>query len=140
MNRIGLVAVISALLCGCATGMMEKGLGALVGKDVQTAFKVLGYPSDKQEVGGETVYFWLLTRFETYAAPRTSTAYGSVGNAPALGTITNIQTERRRDSCLVKMITASNGQIISSEYEGNSSACSRFAGQLGEYYNQQNSR
>jgi hypothetical protein len=120
--------------------MMEKGLGALVGKDVKTAFDVLGNPSAKQEVGGETVYIWQLSKFESYSAPRTSPTYGSIGNIQALGTSTSSEKVLRSDTCRVKMIAANSGQIILADYEGNSSACSSFSERLGKYYNQQSSR
>ncbi len=34
---------------------MEKGLNALVGKDVRYAFDVRGFPNGKQECGGDIV-------------------------------------------------------------------------------------
>jgi hypothetical protein len=58
MKKLGIVAALAIILSGCAASMIEKGLGALEGKDVKGAFNVLGYPSGKQEFGSETVYFW----------------------------------------------------------------------------------
>ena len=136
MKRIGLVATIGMLLSGCVFGMMEKGLGALVGKDVKTAFNVLGYPSGKQEFGSETVYFWSVSRSGTYSMPQTSTTSGMVGTTPVYGTTTYYQQVPYNYTCLVKIITAKSGQIISWEYEGNLAGCSAYAGRLNDFYNE----
>jgi len=116
---------------------MENGLNALSGKDIRTAFNVLGYPSGKQEFGSNTVYFWSGSRVGEMYLPQTSTTYGTIGTTPFYGTTTSGQIVPVNYSCLIKLITNQNGMIISWEYEGNIGGCAYYIQNLNRYYESQ---
>jgi hypothetical protein len=141
MKRIGLSAILVVLLSGCIYGMWQGGLNTLVGKDIQTAFNVLGYPSAKQEFGSETVYTWSANSPGTYSVPRTSTTTGTIGTTPVYGTTTYYQDVPYTASCLIKIISAKNSRILSWEVQGNNlMPCSPWIDRLVDYYKQNGPR
>lgn len=87
--KIVLILLSCLWFSGCATfGQMQRGLNALRGQDVQTAFDILGYPSGKQEFGSDTVYSWQVDSSGAILLPQTSTISGSVGMTPVYGSTT----------------------------------------------------
>ena len=57
--RYLMLVLFISVTSGCASfGQMEDGLNSLMGRNEQDAFSVLGYPSGKQQFGGDTVYIW----------------------------------------------------------------------------------
>lgn len=65
--------LVTVLISGCSFYYIEKGLNALVGKDVRYAFDVLGYPNGEQEFGSETAYIWQNSRSTMFYEPRFTT-------------------------------------------------------------------
>ena len=139
MRKIIALLALAILVSGCATfGQMEKGLNALQGSNVQTAFDVLGYPSSKQEFGKDTVYYWKVANSGTMLLPETSTTTGYVGMTPVYGTTTYNQAVPVSYNCLIKIITDDRGTIKTWEYNGNYGGCGCYIDRLNKYYNQQN--
>ena len=117
---------------------MEKGLAALMDKDVATAFNVIGYPSGKNEFGDKTVYYWSVNTSMTMFLPQTSTTSGTVGMTPFYGTTTYNQAVPINCNCLIKLVANEDGKLIRWEYNGNLCGCNTYIDRLGRYYESQN--
>ena len=103
-----LIALLLCLgLCGCATTSMNRGLTAMVGRNIQTAFDALGYPTDKKEFGSDTVYYWSV-------------------HEPGYDFSNN---------CLIKLVADKDGIIKTYEWSGNEGGLARYASRLDRYYN-----
>lgn len=79
--------------------VLYRGLNKLQGKAQRVAFKVLGYPDGKMQIGNEIVYRWVNT---------TSNLDG--------GALT----------CTVKIVV-SRGFVVSTDFNGNNGACETYA-------------
>jgi len=128
------VAAILVALTGCAFTHMTKGLQALSGHGIQTAFSVLGYPDAKQEYGGDTVYIWSTNRSGVLFLPQTSATQGYVGITPVYGMTTYNQAVPINYKCTIKIVADSNGMIKYCEWGGNEGGCRSYASRLSRYY------
>ena len=117
---------------------MDKGLAALMNKDVETAFLVIGYPDGKNEFGDKTVYYWSVNTSSAMILPQTSTTYGTVGTTPVYGTTTYNQIVPMNCNCLIKLIANEDGKLINWEWSGNLCGCETYINKLGRYYDRQN--
>lgn len=132
--RFVVIIFLASLLISCAS--VEKtriGLNNLVGKDIQIAIYVLGYPTSKEEFAGDTVYVWSVDEYGQISLPNTTYITGSVGMTPIYGAITGSTTRITRSICNIKIITNASGIIKGKEIDGNYSGCSNYMYRLGEY-------
>lgn len=137
MKKIILLLLIP--ISGCATfGQLEQGLSYMMGKPETVAFNVLGYPSGKQEFGGDTVYYWAVSSSGTLFVPQTSTTYGSVGTAPVYGSTTYNQAVPVNYSCQIKLVADPNGYLKHWEYNGNLGGCRNYIQRVNAYYRNSN--
>jgi len=58
MSKLGLMALISVALSGCAVDHLANRLSGLKGQPVQTVFDRVGYPDRQEKFGDDTVYYW----------------------------------------------------------------------------------
>jgi hypothetical protein len=132
--RYLMMALFISVTSGCASfGQMEGGLNSLIGRNEQEAFSVLGYPSGKQQFGGDTVYIWEVSRTGTLLLPQTVTTYGSVGAIPIYGTTMYNQAVQVNNNCLIKIAANSGGTLINWEYSGNYGGCTSYIDRLDTY-------
>lgn len=125
------------LLSGCATfGQMEDGLNVLSGKNIQTAFNVLGYPTGAQQFGNDTVYFWTTNHSGGIIIPQTVSTQGYIGRIPVYNQAIYNQYVPMNYSCLLKLITG-DSIIKSWEYEGNLGGCTAYIKRLKIYKDSQ---
>lgn len=133
MNKILIFAFLS-IASGCASfEKTQAGLDNLIGKDVQVAFHLIGYPTFKQEFAGDTVYSWSVNRSGTIMLPHTSFISGAVGSTPVYGTVTTSSPVAINAACTIKIITNKSGVIKAREIEGNYAGCSQYMTVLSEY-------
>jgi len=116
-----ILLILALFLAGCATfGQMQRGLNALTGQNIQTAFDVFGYPSGKQEFGNDVVYYWQTSSSGVIPVPMTATTLNNnLGTFPSYSTTTYNQLVPVSYDCLIKLITDETGTIRTWEYEGN---------------------
>ena len=132
-----LLALVALLLgSSCVSTHMDKGLAALHGKKIETAFSVLGYPDSKQEFGDDTLYVWSNSRSGGMFLPTSSTSYGYVGSTPVYGTTTYNQFVPVSYFCTIKLVTDSTDCIKHWEWSGNMGGCQGYAERLRRYYTQ----
>jgi len=135
MVRIGALTCIFFILCGCATfEQMRRGLDALRGENIRTAYGILGYPSGKKDFGNETVYYWSTSGAYSYDMPITSNTYGSVGTVPYSASTTYYSQRTINYSCLVKIVANQYGTITTYSYYGNLVGCEPYIFRLNDYY------
>jgi hypothetical protein len=134
MKKSGIAVVVLMLLVGCAFNDMERGLEAMQGRPIQTAFSVLGYPDAKQEYAGDTVYVWTTNRAGALFLPQTSTTYGNVGGTPVYGQTSYNQLVPVTYECTIKIVTDSGGTIKYWEYGGNQGGCQTYSKRLRQFY------
>lgn len=143
---------IVVLLSGCAAQQVEKGLQAMVGQPVQTAFNILGYPESKQSFGNDEVYVWthqrsggmllpqVATTSQTYGA---QTMYGNVGRTPVYGNISpqtvtsttlyNQYVPMQGEFTIKIAADSKTGVIKNWQTSGNQMGAQAYAGALGAY-------
>ena len=123
-----------SIASGCASfEKTQAGLDTLIGKDIQVAFHLIGYPTIKQEFAGDLVYSWSVNRSGTIILPQTSFVSGSVGTTPVYGTVTTSSPVPFNAVCTIKIITNKNGIIKAREINGNYAGCSQYMTVLSEY-------
>ncbi len=138
MNRRFLVVLLglSFLLSACAFDQMDKGLTALRGEKIQTAFNYLGYPDTEQVIAGSKVYTWGTSYSQTAIMPVTNytsgNVYGYGGSANYHGTSTSYVPQTYNYLCILKIITDKKGVIINGQYEGNEGGCSDYGSALNK--------
>lgn len=132
MKKVILVGIL-IVLGGCsATQNMDKGLRALSGKKVDTAFRVLGYPENKQEFNGVTVYIWnnSLNTVRVYTEPRM--VYGTVGKEEIRTIVNENQYVPVTLSCRIQIAVDKNGYIKDYSYDDDG-GCLSYSRRLEKY-------
>lgn len=131
------VVLLCLSMAACATfGQLETGLKALMGRDAQTAFNVLGYPSGQQQFGTHTVYYWSLNSSGALIMPQTSTVSGYVGNAPVSGSVYSTQVVPVNYSCQIKLVANEAGILTNWEFHGNIGGCESYINRLKTFTGQ----
>lgn len=137
MNRK--LHVIAALILmstffGCSTFTdIQDGLGVMIGKPVSTAIEVLGYPTNKMEIGSDEVYIWNIDRTEVDYVPQTATTTGQVGATKFSSSTTYSQAQIYQSVCTVRVISGRNGLIKNWDFSGNISGCQSFSERLDRF-------
>ena len=126
MIRIAIFAA-AALLSGCATAQLDKGLNGLVGHNIKEAVAHLGYPDGQREVMGDTLYIWSTNRSGLMPFNRTTTTTGAVGGTPFYGTTNSMALMPVAFNCTVQIATTADGTIKTYQWEGNQPGCKRYA-------------
>lgn len=124
---------IIIVLGGCsATQNMDRGLRALSGKKIDAAFSVLGYPENKQEFNGVTVYVWSksLNTVRVYTEPRT--VYGTVGKEKIQTFVNESQYVPVTLSCRIQIAVDKNGYIKDYSYDDDG-GCLSYSRRLEKY-------
>ena len=100
--RVAIAAALAAvLLWGCAGRMIQSGMDSMVGQPLSAVIAKLGVPNEEQTIAGQKVYTWYSGRL----------------------------IEGTTSSCRIRAIM--RGDIIATwDYEGNESACWRYASRL----------
>lgn len=83
MKRISSIFILFVVLTGCASTHLNKGLQELIGKDIETAVSVLGYPNEEQKYGDESIYIWSKKSPILYYDPLSGDIRGSPTSLPA---------------------------------------------------------
>ncbi|KQJ38160.1 hypothetical protein AM270_21095 [Escherichia coli] len=111
---------------------MDKGLRALSGKKIDTAFRVLGYPENKQEFNGVTVYIWnnSLNTVRVYTEPRM--VYGTVGKEEIRTIVNENQYVPVTLSCRIQIAVDKNGYIKDYSYDDDG-GCLSYSRRLEKY-------
>ena len=132
MKKVILVGIL-IVLGGCsATQNMDKGLRALSGKKIDTAFRILGYPENKQEFNGVTVYIWnnSLNTVRVYTEPRM--VYGTVGKEEIRTIVNENQYVPVTLSCRIQIAVDKNGYIKDYSYDDDG-GCLSYSRRLEKY-------
>ena len=123
--------LVAVLISGCTFHYMEKGLDALVGKDVRYAFDVLGRPNGKQEFGGETVYIWQNSRSMMFYEPGLT----QISRTPLRAddaTIASPYWVPMQGVCVVRVISGPDNIVRRWDYNGDGLGCDDYARRLKE--------
>lgn len=134
MNRRLLLLVFTLFtIVSCSHVQVERGLTALERKPIETAFRILGYPSQKMEVPAGTVYYWSNQRTGMLTLPATSNTFGVVGGAPF--NVTTNSTRMVPVSMYGEIQICANKQdiIYDWSFNGNDAGLARYASILGKY-------
>ena len=131
-----LLTVLCSGCLSCQFSHVEKGLDALKGEPIATAFRVIGYPDTKQQFGNEVVYSWRHSESGGIVVPRTSTSYVSgLESGPAWVTTTSSQYVPLNSEFTLKLATSSTSDKIQHwEYSGNTMGASQYASKLYAFY------
>jgi hypothetical protein len=135
MGRIGALGAVAAMLllsgCGTTSKDMDRGLGALMGREAKTAFAVLGYPDGKEEIEGDTVYSWQRQETETAYGPGVGVGYGTWGRGSVVGTGASYGGRSSATYyCKIKLVADKGGVLKHWEWDGDMAACDHYARKL----------
>lgn len=129
--RVGIILTFG--LASCVGTHLNKGLAALNGKPIETAFEVLGYPSRKMEIGENTVYYWSQSHVGMLAMPATAQSSGLVGVTPVAATTTYTSYVPTNLYGEIQIKADSAGIIKGHSYHGNNGGLAGYAASLGRY-------
>jgi len=126
-----LVIALAAIPIGCSTFEdISKGLDHLVGRDINKAISILGYPDDERVIAGKTIYFWRNSRSSTSTIPTYSTSTGYIGGSKFSASTTGQSAVTTSLNCEIKIITGKSNKILTWEYNGNLGACRKYSKRL----------
>lgn len=123
MKRILSIFILFVVLTGCASTRMNRGLQELSGKDIKTAFSVLGYPNEEKPYGEEIVYIW--NKRSQIIYPGTG-LYD--GKKRVVSSVNN--------NCTIRIVSDSRGIIKHWKWSGREQGCQSYARKLHNYYKQ----
>ena len=129
-----LAACLFFTACASKPSPVGPGLQALKGKDIRTAIEYLGYPDDKKEIIGDTVYTWASSGTYTDVYPITDFDRGRFEVDGKRGTFetrnTSYVSEVNSYSCVIRMATGDDDIIKSTQAASSSGGCSYYHGQF----------
>lgn len=121
------VWLFTLLLGACAPSPIGPGLQALKGQNIRTAINYLGYPDQKQEIVGDTVYIWSERGGYTSTYPITDYDRGEFEVNGQRGTYTNTTrnyvSEYNTYSCKIKIATDDRNMIKSTQASSSGGGC-----------------
>lgn len=135
-KKLHLIAafIIALSVFGCATFTdIQNGLSAMIGKPVSTAIDVLGYPSNKMEIGSDQVYIWNVDQSGVVYVPQTATTTGQLGTTKFSALTTYSQAQPYQSVCTVRVISGRDGLIKNWDFAGNISGCQSFSEKLDRF-------
>lgn len=101
MQKLGIIILVSVLICGCASQIMQ----SYIGKDLREVMLDYGEPENAFDMGdGRRAFQWVIR--SSYTTPVTVTTNGTVS--------TNVSAYRSK-SWVNSNTTISGGQTIESE-------------------------
>lgn len=118
-------------LAGCTTwGQMDDGLTSLQGQPLDTAVRILGYPSGEQTIAGRRLVVWSSQSTGMMYMPQTATTYGTAytaGGYANYNQTTNYATMvPLNNQCKITMEVDGSDIITGYNYDGNMGGCSRY--------------
>lgn len=124
-------------LAGCTTwGQMNDGLASLQGQPLDSAIRVLGYPSGEQTIAGRRLVVWSSQSTGMMYMPQTATTRGNVyapGAYASYRQTTNYATMvPMHNQCKITMEVDASDIITGYNYDGNMGGCSRYIRALTE--------
>jgi len=120
----------SALLTGCATAQLNRGLQGLMGQKIQAAVARMGYPDGQREMMGDTIYVWSTNHQAIMPLMTNSTTTGLVGGTPVYGSTNSMNFVPVAAQCTVQIATTPDGTIKSYEWAGNQIGCRRYSSEF----------
>jgi hypothetical protein len=123
-----IVMLIAALLIGgcVTTESIIAPLRAMKGQSIQVAVAKLGYPAEKREMLGDSIYVWSTNRQALLIMPTTTLgAVGRVGYSQTSYGATPAQLY-----CTIQIATDAADVIKRVQFEGNQGGCRMYAREL----------
>lgn len=132
LMRYLLLSVI-CVLSSCIGTHVDQGLAALGGENISTAFKVMGYPSRKMDLGKGAIYTWSNISGGVTFVPGTAQAFSMVGSTPVTTTVSYSTAVPTTLSCEISLETNQAGTIVGSSYQGQFGALAAYSNSLRDY-------
>jgi hypothetical protein len=129
-RRISALLFVLGLLSGCVSQNMNAGLQGLLGRDIHVAVDKLGYPNQKRQMLGDTIYVWAISDTSMGVVPITDTTTGHVGSVPIAATTTSYVPTVENLHCEIELAVGANNIIKHWEWRGNMGACAGWANRL----------
>ncbi len=128
MRYLLLIVVLS--LTGCVSQRMNKGLDALIGRNIRYAISDFGYPTGQQVILGDTVYSWSTNGQVLMPTTTSTTTYGTVNGRSYSAVANSTSVEPVGTNCSIQLETDTNDTITHWHWEGNLIGCNRYARRL----------
>jgi hypothetical protein len=135
-----LIAAAFALstLGGCVTfGQMDAGMQELQGRTIETAVRVLGYPTGERQVAGMRIVHWgqSTSGLIPYTSISQNSGSGFAGTTSFgyYGATTTTQYIPVQYHCNIDLQISDAGLVVGGEFEGNLGGCSHYIRELNAY-------
>lgn len=132
MVRKAALIGLALTLTGCVSEQLNKGLGFMVGQNIQYAVSRLGYPDAQREMLGDTLYIWSSSHNVALPMATTQSTYGTVGNVPVYGTTTGMTYIPANFNCTIQLAVGADQTIKSWQWSGNMGGCEQYAQRLAQ--------
>ncbi|CAN7419450.1 hypothetical protein [Paraburkholderia terricola] len=139
MKRTLIAAAVAVpALAGCVTfGQMDAGMQELQGRTIETAVRVLGYPSGERLVAGMRIVHWGqrtggLMPF-TSVSQNSGSGYAGTTSFGYSGTTTTTQYMPVQYHCNIDLQISDAGLVVGGEFEGNLGGCSHYIKAMNAY-------
>ena len=131
--RVWITLLFALFVIGCASTYVDRGLSDLLGKNIQLAFNVMGYPDTKQEFGNKTVYIWGHSSSSTMFVPQVATTTGYVGGTTYTANTFGSTLVPINAQAKIKIVADSSGTITNYEWQGNQYGLGVYSNRLKNY-------
>ncbi len=122
--------LLTCALTGCASMVsknISSGLEYFIGRPIDSAVQVRGYPDGKREILGHTLYIWSSNHSATLAVPTMSTTTGVAGSIPVYGTTTSVMPIYGSFYCTITLAVDAKDTIVNWQWTGNLGGCEQYA-------------
>ena len=120
MRKVLAVGIVGlGLLAGCSGsfGTMDRIMSSWQGSTLEDAIGQWGYPDQKQEIAGKTLYHW--DKVKSFTTPINTSGTATVyGNTAYLNTTTT-GGQTLTGSCRRTLVVNEKDVIVSTEWKGN---------------------
>jgi TonB family protein len=122
----------SLLLSSCVTfDRINRGVNGLLGENIDDVVNTIGYPDDRRDFEGRTLYVWGnaqdLTLYMPQTVQTTGKIYGTNGSAAYTSNTTYNVPTNLHFQCTLTLEVDSKGTVQRAQWSGNRGGCARYA-------------
>jgi TonB family protein len=130
--RVLAITFATILLSSCVTfDRINRGVNGLLGENIDDVVDTLGYPTDRRDFEGRTLYVWGnaqdLTLYMPQTMQTTGNIYGANGSATYTSNTTYNVPTNLHFQCTLILDVDSKGTVQRAQWSGNRGGCARYA-------------
>jgi hypothetical protein len=132
------VSAGAIVLSGCVTfGQFDQGLASLVGRPIDVAVSVLGFPTGEQTLVGHHLVQWGRSTQGFMPMTTSSQAYGTISTSKGWGAYSGMTAQTSyvpvNFNCSITLQINEANTVVSYQYSGNLGGCKGYIRSLNAY-------